>query len=194
MAIQHCEHDMNEDYITGVGEVVARDYVPTAMPIMTFATLSDIECQLYFQSDTASSCTGFIDKVGVPLIVIVLVRRAQIHAVRKNVADKARKVVALNQSLQRRSDLFDHVPVHGVNHRLCRIQRVTEVIDSQPYRQRHLRPEKSIFKNRGRYARRFIVCYCNKVLDRESERIRQPFQHLDGKIFFSSLDTGQILI
>ncbi len=79
MSIQVGKHDMNKLNITIFDEVIAHYDMPSAMPIMAFTAFANVNRCFYLKPNTSIAIAWFINKVGVSLIVIMLIRRAFIH-------------------------------------------------------------------------------------------------------------------
>ena len=99
MANEHTEHQVDEGDIAVVEKVIASDHMPATMAIVTFSPFADVDRQLHLQADLFPDWLGATDQIRILLVMIVFVGRTLIHRIRKYIADKARKVVALNQAL-----------------------------------------------------------------------------------------------
>lgn len=152
MTVQNREHDVHESDIAVVEEVVACDYMPATMAVVTLSAFADIDGELDFKTDALPQVARRIDEVRVSLVMIVFIGRTTVHAITENVAYQTGEIVSLNQVLERHLRLDNHVSVHSVNDGLGQIRSVPNVAHSQTFWKRHLRSKIPLVENGGRFA------------------------------------------
>ena len=76
---------MNKFNITIFSKIEAGYDMPSAMAIMTFPPFANINGCFYLKTDISIFVAFFVNKIRVSLIVIMLIRRAFIHRIAKDV-------------------------------------------------------------------------------------------------------------
>ena len=74
MTVNISKHDMNKFNTSRLNKIIARNNMPTTMPIVAFTTFTDINCCLNFQTDGFSIIAIFANEIWVLLIMIMFVR------------------------------------------------------------------------------------------------------------------------